>query len=180
MDSTVHLFLIDVWLCFIGLFLTFYVVLDGFDLGIGVLSLFVREEERRGIMMASLGSVWDANETWLVVLGGALFGAFPLFYSVLLNAVAGKRRRARRRAKARCFVGVPDLAEARHHNAAACCADVRRCRDRNRRSIEVGKARWQSASMKRCALLLSIRTSDIARRVISAAAPSRSCMAPAA
>lgn len=87
MDSTVHLFLIDVWLCFIGLFLTFYVVLDGFDLGIGVLSLFVREGERRGIMMASLGSVWDANETWLVVLGGALFGAFPLVYGIVLNAL---------------------------------------------------------------------------------------------
>ncbi|HEX3970299.1 MAG TPA: cytochrome d ubiquinol oxidase subunit II [Stellaceae bacterium] len=87
MDSTVHLLLVDVWLCFLGLFLTFYVVLDGFDLGIGVLSLFVREEERRGIMVASLGSVWDANESWLVVLGGALFGAFPLVYGVLLNAL---------------------------------------------------------------------------------------------
>ncbi|HEY1506102.1 MAG TPA: cytochrome d ubiquinol oxidase subunit II [Stellaceae bacterium] len=87
MDSNVHLFLVDVWLCFLGLFLTFYVVLDGFDLGIGVLSLFVREEDRRGIMMASLGSVWDANESWLVVLGGALFGAFPLVYGVLLNAL---------------------------------------------------------------------------------------------
>ncbi len=86
MDN-VHLFLIDVWLCFLGLFLTFYVVLDGFDLGIGVLSLFVREDERRGIMVASLGSVWDANESWLVVLGGALFGAFPLVYGVLLNAL---------------------------------------------------------------------------------------------
>jgi cytochrome d ubiquinol oxidase subunit II len=87
MDSSVHLFLIDVWLCFLGLFLTFYVVLDGFDLGIGVLSLFVREDERRGIMMASLGSVWDANESWLVVLGGALFGAFPLAYGIVLNAL---------------------------------------------------------------------------------------------
>jgi cytochrome d ubiquinol oxidase subunit II len=87
MDSTVHLFLIDVWLCFLGLFLTFYVLLDGFDLGIGVLSLFVREENRRGIMMASLGSVWDANESWLVVLGGALFGAFPIVYGLVLNAL---------------------------------------------------------------------------------------------
>jgi cytochrome bd ubiquinol oxidase subunit II len=87
MDSSVHPFLIDVWLCFLGLFLTFYVVLDGFDLGIGVLSLFVREEHRRGIMMASLGSVWDANESWLVVLGGALFGAFPIVYGIMLNAL---------------------------------------------------------------------------------------------
>jgi cytochrome bd ubiquinol oxidase subunit II len=85
--ADVHLFLIDVWLGFLGLFLTFYVVLDGFDLGIGVLSLFVREGERRGIMMASLSSVWDANETWLIVLGGALFGAFPAVYAVALNAL---------------------------------------------------------------------------------------------
>ena len=86
MDN-VHLFLIDIWLVFLGLFLAFYVVLDGFDLGIGVLSLFVREDERRGIMMASLSSVWDANETWLVVLGGALFGAFPVAYAIILNAL---------------------------------------------------------------------------------------------
>ena len=86
MDN-VHLFLTDVWLGFLGLFLTFYVVLDGFDLGIGALSLWVRERERRSIMMASLSSVWDANETWLVVLGGALFGAFPSVYGIVLNAL---------------------------------------------------------------------------------------------
>jgi cytochrome bd ubiquinol oxidase subunit II len=86
MDS-VHIFLVGVWLGFLGLFITFYVLLDGFDLGIGVLSLFVREGERRGIMMASLSSVWDANETWLIVLGGALFGAFPIVYGIVLNAL---------------------------------------------------------------------------------------------
>jgi cytochrome d ubiquinol oxidase subunit II len=86
MDN-VHLFLTDTWLVFLGLFLAFYVVLDGFDLGIGVVSLFVREDERRGIMMASLSSVWDANESWLVVLGGALFGAFPSVYAIVLNAL---------------------------------------------------------------------------------------------
>jgi cytochrome d ubiquinol oxidase subunit II len=82
-----HFFLVNVWLSFLGLFLVLYVVLDGFDLGIGVLSLFVREEERRNIMVASLGSVWDANESWLVVLGGTLFGAFPLAYGIVLNAL---------------------------------------------------------------------------------------------
>ena len=85
--SNVHTLLVDVWLAFLGLFLTFYVVLDGFDLGIGALSLFVREGERRGIMVASLSSVWDANETWLVVLGGALFGAFPSVYAIALHAL---------------------------------------------------------------------------------------------
>jgi cytochrome d ubiquinol oxidase subunit II len=86
MDN-VHAFLVSTWVGFLALFLTFYVVLDGFDLGIGVLSLFVREGERRGIMMASLSSVWDANETWLVVLGGALFGAFPSVYGIVLHAL---------------------------------------------------------------------------------------------
>lgn len=87
MGNPVHLFLVDIWLGFLGLFLTLYVVLDGFDLGIGVLSLFVTQEERRGIMVASLSSVWDANETWLVVLGGALFGAFPPAYGVILHGL---------------------------------------------------------------------------------------------
>ena len=87
MDNTVQLFLINVWLIFLGLLLTFYVVLDGFDLGIGVLSLFVREQDRRMLMMASLSSIWDANETWLIVLGGALFGAFPVAYGVILNSL---------------------------------------------------------------------------------------------
>ena len=87
MEATVHLFLVDVWLGFLGLFLAFYVVLDGFDLGIGVLSLFVGAQERRGIMIASLSSVWDANETWLIVFGGALFGAFPVAYGVALHGL---------------------------------------------------------------------------------------------
>lgn len=86
MDN-LHLFLVNVWLVFLGLFTILYVTLDGFDLGIGILSLFVRERERRGIMIASLSSVWDANESWLVVLGGALFGAFPLAYGIALNAL---------------------------------------------------------------------------------------------
>lgn len=85
--NTLHVFLANVWLGLIGLFLVLYVVLDGFDLGIGVLSLVVRQEERRGLMMASLSGVWDANETWLVVAGGALFGAFPAAYAIGLNAL---------------------------------------------------------------------------------------------
>jgi len=87
METSVHMFLVNIWLAFLGIFLTLYVVLDGFDLGIGVLSLFVRQEERRGMMVASLSSVWDANETWLIVLGGALFGAFPVAYGVALHGL---------------------------------------------------------------------------------------------
>lgn len=83
----VHHLLVDIWLCFLALFLSFYVILDGFDLGIGILSLFAREGSRRRIMVASLSSVWDANETWLIVFGGALFGAFPAAYGVALHAM---------------------------------------------------------------------------------------------
>jgi cytochrome d ubiquinol oxidase subunit II len=86
MDS-VHDFLAQIWFFLAGLMLVLYVVLDGFDLGVGVLSLFERDEQRRGVTMASLGSTWDANETWLVMLGGTLFGAFPLVYGVVLHAL---------------------------------------------------------------------------------------------
>jgi cytochrome d ubiquinol oxidase subunit II len=85
--DALQLFLGNIWFVLIGLMLVLYVVLDGFDLGVGILSLFACDEDRRGVMMASLGSVWDANETWLVVLGGALFGAFPLVYGVALHAL---------------------------------------------------------------------------------------------
>jgi cytochrome bd ubiquinol oxidase subunit II len=64
-----------------------YVMLDGFDLGVGILSLTSSDEERRGLLMTSLGNIWDANETWLVVMAGALFGAFPLAYNTILTAL---------------------------------------------------------------------------------------------
>ncbi|MFN3360970.1 MAG: cytochrome d ubiquinol oxidase subunit II [Pseudanabaenaceae cyanobacterium] len=80
-------FLPQVWFFILGLFLFLYVLLDGFDLGVGILSLTASSEERRSILMTSLGNVWDANETWLVLMGGALFGAFPLAYATILNAL---------------------------------------------------------------------------------------------
>jgi cytochrome d ubiquinol oxidase subunit II len=80
-------FLPQVWFVILGLFLFLYVLLDGFDLGVGILSLTASSEERRSILMTSLGNVWDANETWLVLMGGALFGAFPLAYATVLNAL---------------------------------------------------------------------------------------------
>ena len=84
--NALHHVLATVWFLIIGMFLVFYVVLDGFDLGVGVLSLFV-SERRRKVMMSSLGSIWDANETWLVVIGGTLFGAFPLVYGTVLHGL---------------------------------------------------------------------------------------------
>jgi len=79
--------LATIWFLVVGLFLMFYVVLDGFDLGVGVLSLFVRQAARRGVMMSSLGTVWDANETWIVIVAGTLFGAFPLAFGVVFHAL---------------------------------------------------------------------------------------------
>ena len=80
-------FLPQVWFTILALFLFLYVMLDGFDLGVGILSLTSSTEERRGMLMTSLNNVWDANETWLVLMGGALFGAFPLAYGTILQAL---------------------------------------------------------------------------------------------
>ncbi len=73
------------WFGLIGLMLLLYIITDGFDLGIGILTLFSRRESDRALMIQSIGPVWDANETWLVVLGGALFGAFPDAYAMILS-----------------------------------------------------------------------------------------------
>ena len=85
--ETLDYFLPQLWFFILGLFLFLYVLLDGFDLGVGILSLTSGSEERRSILMTSLGNVWDANETWLVLMGGSLFGAFPLAYGTVLNAL---------------------------------------------------------------------------------------------
>ncbi len=87
MNTALEHFLPQVWFFILALFLFLYVILDGFDLGVGILSLTSSSEERRGILMTSLGNVWDANETWLVLMGGALFGAFPLAYGTILQAL---------------------------------------------------------------------------------------------
>lgn len=85
--ETLDYFLPQVWFAILALFLLLYVLLDGFDLGVGILSITASSEERRSLLMTSLGNIWDANETWLVIMGGTLFGAFPLAYSTLLNAL---------------------------------------------------------------------------------------------
>lgn len=76
----------EIWFLIIGFFVLYYAIADGLDLGVGMIALFTRGEAKRSIMMASLASIWQDNQTWLVVLGGMLFGAFPLFYSVALSA----------------------------------------------------------------------------------------------
>lgn len=71
-----------VWFCLVALMIAVYVLLDGFDLGAGIVHLGVAhtDEERRAVL-GSIGSVWDANEVWLIAGGGTLFFAFPLLYA---------------------------------------------------------------------------------------------------
>jgi cytochrome d ubiquinol oxidase subunit II len=80
-----HEILTNAWFGLMCLMLVLYVITDGFDLGVGILSLFSREEKERDQIFLSIGHVWDANETWLVVLGGAMFGAFPAAYAALME-----------------------------------------------------------------------------------------------
>ncbi|MDZ4019998.1 cytochrome d ubiquinol oxidase subunit II [Pseudomonas sichuanensis] len=76
-----------IWAVIIIFGVMMYVVMDGFDLGIGMLFPFVQDERDRDVMMNTVAPVWDGNETWLVLGGAALFGAFPLAYSVVLEAL---------------------------------------------------------------------------------------------
>lgn len=80
-----HDLLANGWFFFTGLSLLLYLLLDGFDLGVGMFALSSRNEQERAHLMASIGPFWDANETWLVVAGGTLFAAFPAVYGTLLN-----------------------------------------------------------------------------------------------
>jgi cytochrome bd ubiquinol oxidase subunit II len=66
--------------------LTGYAMLDGFDLGVGMLHLFSKKDEERRLMLNSIGPVWDGNEVWLVTAGGALFAGFPDVYATLCSA----------------------------------------------------------------------------------------------
>ncbi len=76
-----------IWAVVIIFGIMMYVVMDGFDLGIGMLFPFVKDEQDRDVMMNTVAPVWDGNETWLVLGGAALFGAFPLAYAVVLSAL---------------------------------------------------------------------------------------------
>lgn len=78
--SDMQTLVIHAWWFALGFSLLMYIMLDGADLGAGVFSLFVRDENERGGIMAAMAGTWDANETWLVVAGGIMFGTFPLVY----------------------------------------------------------------------------------------------------
>jgi len=74
-----------IWFILIGVLLTGYAILDGFDLGVGALHLLVKDDNERRIMINSIGPVWDGNEVWLVTGGGALFAAFPNVYATVFS-----------------------------------------------------------------------------------------------
>jgi cytochrome bd ubiquinol oxidase subunit II len=78
--------MINFWVSVLALSILLYVLLDGFDLGIGILYGFAREDRTRRAMMSAVAPVWDGNETWLVVSGVVLWGAFPIVYATLFSA----------------------------------------------------------------------------------------------
>jgi cytochrome d ubiquinol oxidase subunit II len=73
------------WFLLVGVLITGYAILDGFDLGVGVIHLFTRNEKEKRIAMNSIGPVWDGNEVWLLTGGGALFAAFPIVYATVFS-----------------------------------------------------------------------------------------------
>jgi len=76
-----------IWATLIGVAVAMYVILDGFDLGIGVLYPFSRTERERDQMMNSIAPFWDGNETWLVLGGGGLWVVFPKAYAIIMPAM---------------------------------------------------------------------------------------------
>ncbi len=76
-----------IWFVIIVFATLMYIVMDGFDLGIGILFPTTQDADDRDVMVNSVAPVWDGNETWLVLGGAALFGAFPLAYAVIIDAL---------------------------------------------------------------------------------------------
>jgi len=79
--------LVPLWAGILSLAVLMYVLLDGFDLGVGMLFFFRRHEEDRDLMVASVAPVWDFNETWLILGGGGLLAVFPLAFAIIIPAV---------------------------------------------------------------------------------------------
>jgi cytochrome d ubiquinol oxidase subunit II len=78
--------LATIWFVLVAVLLTVYVILDGFDLGVGVLYPFIaRGEEEKSVLRTSIGPVWDGNEVWLITGAGAIFAAFPMVYAMTFS-----------------------------------------------------------------------------------------------
>jgi len=78
--------LVPVWIVILGLAVFMYVLLDGFDLGVGILFPFAPDDASRNLMMDSVAPIWDGNETWLILGGIGLFAAFPLAFAIIIPA----------------------------------------------------------------------------------------------
>jgi len=74
-----------IWFVLVGVLLAGYAVLDGFDLGVGILHPTARTEHERRVGLNAIGPVWDGNEVWLLTAGGALFAAFPIVYATVFS-----------------------------------------------------------------------------------------------
>lgn len=74
------------WFLVFGGVITGYAILDGFDLGAGALHLFLKKEQSRRVALNAIGPIWDGNEVWLVIAGGALFAGFPVAYAAVFSA----------------------------------------------------------------------------------------------
>lgn len=74
-----------IWFILVGVLIIGYAILDGFDLGVGILHLFTKDETEKRISLNSIGPVWDGNEVWLLTGGGALFAAFPPVYATVFS-----------------------------------------------------------------------------------------------
>lgn len=74
-----------IWFCVLGMLLAGYAVLDGFDLGVGILHLLAKNDHDRRLFINAIGPIWDGNEVWLIVFGGALFAAFPDAYATVFS-----------------------------------------------------------------------------------------------
>ncbi len=77
------------WFLVIGFFWIGYVVLDGFDLGVGMLMgrIFARDDREQRVLLNTIGPVWDGNEVWLVTAAAATFAAFPHWYAALFSGL---------------------------------------------------------------------------------------------
>ena len=78
---------VPIWTLILGTGLFFYVLLDGFDLGVGMLYGFAHDQQARNVVMNSIAPVWDGNETWLVLGGVGLMAAFPLAFAIIIPAL---------------------------------------------------------------------------------------------
>jgi cytochrome d ubiquinol oxidase subunit II len=78
---------VPIWTAILGIGVFLYVLLDGFDLGVGILYRFAPDTETRNLMMASVAPVWDGNETWLILGSVGLLAAFPLAFAIIIPAV---------------------------------------------------------------------------------------------